>query len=800
MPEFRGTVYTLSLQAKILSLCVCAHVLPGILPVRAANPELLTRAWSARWISAPHVSPFDYGVYHFRRTFQLSAAPPSFAIHVTADNRYKLYVNGELVSLGPARGDLYHWRYESVDIAAHLKSGKNVLAAVVWNFGEHAPEAQITSRTGLLVQGDGPAERIVDTGKQWKCVRDQAYEPVPRSPEMMRFYYVVGPGDRVDAGRYPWGWERPDFDDSGWPAAEVGSPGAPRDAQDGPNRWMLVPRSIPAMELKPQRILALRTAEGLKVPAGFPEQSGKLEVPAHTKARLLLDQTFLTTAYPELTVSGGKGARIDLGYAEALWLPGFKDKGNRNEIEGKQFIGMHDLLVADGGSGRRFQSLWWRTWRYLQVLIETQDAPLTVDDLRGVYTGYPFQRKARFDAGSAELQKILDTGWRTARLCAHETYMDCPYYEQLQYVGDTRVQALVSLYMTGDSRLVRNAIEQLDSSRTAEGATYSRAPSRLQQYIPPFSLWWIGMLHDYWMYQDDPAFVRSMLPGVRAVLSFFAARQKASGSLGRVPWWNFIDWTKEWSDGVPPTPANGGSAPLDLQLLLAYGWASEMEAALGSRPLAEEDRQAAARLRDAARELYWDPGRKLFADTPEKRAFSQQANVLAVLAGVIDGPDARELIERVAADDSLVQCSIYFRHYLHSAMNQAGAGDSYLDMLGTWRTMLERGLTTWAETADPTRSDCHAWGASPNYELFRTVLGIDSAAPGFRRVIVRPFLGKLAHASGAIPHPNGEIAVSLTLRGGKLEAGVSLPAGVEGQFEWHGQKRDLRAGENHFTL
>jgi hypothetical protein len=133
-------------------------------------------------------------------------------------------------------------------------------------------------------------------------------------------------------------------------------------------------------------------------------------------------------------------------------------------------------------------------------------------------------------------------------------------------------------------------------------------------------------------------------------------------------------------------------------------------------------------------------------------------------------------------------------------MNKAGAGDRYLDMLGIWRAMLDRGLTTWAETADPARSDCHAWGASPNYELFRTVLGIDSAAPGFARVAIRPFLGKLTHVSGAIPHPRGEIAVTLTLDNGKLEAGVTLPAGVEGQFEWHGQTRELHPGENHLTL
>lgn len=773
----------------------------SLIPVSAAtNPELLNHIWTAQWISVPHTSPFDYGVYHFRRTFDLSSKLDSFVVHVTADNRYQLYVNGERVSEGPARGDLYHWRYETVDLAPHLKAGKNVLAAVVWNYSSHAPEAQITNETGFLLQGDGAAERMVDTGKSWKGVEDKAFSPVEIPRDELAEFFAVGPGDRIDGAKYPWGWEQPGFDDGRWPAVRAGQPGAARNTQDAPSRWMLEPRSIPAMEEKPVRLERVRQAEGIHVPDEFPAKSGHLEIPAHTKARLLLDQTYLTTAYPELRVSRGKGSTVSLRYAEALFLPHKREKGNRNEVDGKDLRGYGDVFLPDGGAHRLFRPLYWRTYRYMELKIETAGDPLTIEDLLGIFTGYPFERKSRFDSGSEELQKILDVGWRTARLCAHETYMDCPYYEQLQYVGDTRVQSLISLYTTGDARLMLNAIELIDSSRTAEGATYSRAPSRLQQYIPPFSLWWIGMVHDYWMYQDDPAFVRRMLPGVRAVLDFFAARQKENGSLRAIPWWNFIDWTKEWAEGVPPTPADGSSAPLDLQLLLAYRWAAEMEEVLGSESVAEDDRDAEDQLRGAIRTLYWSSSRKLFADTPGGTQFSQHTNALAILADVSTGAEARDLIGRTLEDKSLVQCSIYFRHYLHSALNKAGAGDSYLDLLGPWRTMLRNGLTTWAETEDPARSDCHAWGASPNFELFRTVLGIDSAAPGFRRVLIRPFLGKLMQAAGSIPHPKGEIRVKLALDGKTLDAQVVLPEGTTGEFDWHGSKKELVAGTNHLVF
>ena len=200
--------------------------------------------------------------------------------------------------------------------------------------------------------------------------------------------------------------------------------------------------------------------------------------------------------------------------------------------------------------------------------------------------------------------------------------------------------------MTGDGRLMRNAIEQLDNSRTAEGATYSRAPSHLQQYIPPFSLWWIGMLHDYWMYQDDPVFVRSMLPGVRAVLSFFAAHQKPGGSLGRVPWWNFVDWTKEWENGVPPTTADGSTA--------AARSATAARLPVGRGPGGGHGIESAGRTSTARRRPSCAPPSAIFIGIPRaacspihprKTDFSQHAQALAVLAGVVRGKDATDLID-----------------------------------------------------------------------------------------------------------------------------------------------------------
>jgi alpha-L-rhamnosidase len=772
--------------------------------------NLLSKPWDAYWICVPDQPLHDYGVYQFRKTFTLSARPDSFVVYVSADNRYKLYVNGQLVSLGPARGDIFHWNFETVNIASFLQEGKNAITAIVWNYGDMRPEAQISYQTGFILKGNGENEKIINTDKSWKCRRDSSYSQ--NKPITIYSYYVAGACETINFNNALKGWKNADFNDTAWQQAQQISSGLPKGVFGFDVGWMLVPRAIPQMELKPQRLQKVRKAEGIQLPNNFPADKTAVTIPANTSATILLDQGYLTDAYPVLKFSKGKNAIITLGYAEALYVeePNEKDwrtfhqKGNRNEIEGKRFIGVKDSLISDGSIEQEFTSLWWHTYRYMQVKVRTKDEPLMISDLYGIFTGYPFKMNAQFDAGNDTLNKIIETGWRTARSCAMETYMDCPYYEQLQYVGDTRIQCLVSLYNSGDDKLMRNAITLLDNSRMAEGATLSRYPTANAQEIPPFSLWWIGMLHDYWMYRSDDTFIKDKLPGMRQVLWFFSKYQHADGSLKNTPYWNFTDWceTKGWNAGVAPIGKDGASAALDLQLLWAYELAAELENNLGTQEHAKQYQNAVAQLKQTIQKKYWDATKKLFADTQGKDVFSQHTNSLAILTGVVNGIEANALAKKIINDTSITQATIYFKYYLHQALTKAGLGNNYLNWLNIWKQNLAMGMTTWAEISDinNTRSDCHAWGASPNIELYRIVLGIDSDAPGFKRVKLIPHLGKLTHASGKIPLPDGEITVSYEQNNNNWKAAIELPSNTPGYLLWKEKRYELKPGKNSLAL
>ncbi|WP_326995782.1 alpha-L-rhamnosidase C-terminal domain-containing protein [Chitinophaga sp. 212800010-3] len=763
------------------------------------NTRLLHGMWPATWITCPGAPARDYGVYHFRKAFSLEAKPAHFIVHVTADNRYRLFVNGKPVCSGPARGDLYNWYFESIDIAPYLKQGNNTIAALVWNMGTLAPVAQVSNSTGFLLQGDTEKEYAVNTGNGWKVLHDSAYTPCSTdNGARLHAYIVTGPGDAVQGNSYPWGWEQPEYKDDAWAAAVPVGTGTTPVGYGTDNYWTLAPRNIPLFEETQQRIQVIRRSSQPVSPA-FLTGAAPLSIPANSHLRILLDQTFNTVAYPELHTSRGKDAVIKLTYAEALFD---KDgqKGNRSSIEGKEILGNYDIFQPDGGSNRTFRPLWFRTYRYLELEISTGTEPLEITDLYGMRTGYPLQLKASFSCNDSSLRQIWETGWRTAQLCAGETYFDCPYYEQLQYEGDTRIQSLISLYTSGDDRLMRKALLDFYHSRTPDGQPQGRYPSNRLQVIPTFSLFWVTMIHDYWMQRQDDAFLRQFMSAVKDVLDWHERGiDSATGMLGPLSWWSFIDWLPgldNFSNGQ-----ENNSAIRTLHYAFTLAQAAQLADYFGQKENAAHWRQLAASLNQHTYQLCFDQGKGIFADAPSKKSYSQHANIMGVLSGAISGSQIHSVLDKVLTDKSLSQATFYYRFYLTQALKQAGMADVYYSQLGPWRDMLALGLTTFAEKPEPTRSDCHAWASSPNYDFLATICGIMPDAPGFRRVLIAPAPGALTTINGSLPHPAGSITVSLKRKNERGISGVvTLPPGLTGRFSWRGREVALHEGSQQINF
>jgi hypothetical protein len=283
--------------------------------------------------------------------------------------------------------------------------------------------------------------------------------------------------------------------------------------------------------------------------------------------------------------------------------------------------------------------------------------------------------------------------------------MDTTYYEQLQYIGDTRIQAFISYSVAGDDRLARQALEAFDDSRFPDGITRSRYPSSLPQTIPTFSLLWVGMVRDYWRYRPDPEPARKSLPGTRTVMDWFARYEQPDGLLKQLPWWSFIDWVP--SGTIPTYDTNGESCVATLEYLGALEDAAALEKGLGDPLLATGYEARATHVRAGLYGQCWNGDRGLLAETPERKSFSQQANILGVLYDVIPKEHQQEVLRKVMAiepgtsPDGVLSASYYFRFYLTRALEHAGMADEYLGSIEPWRKLLGLHLSSWGCTSAP---------------------------------------------------------------------------------------------------
>jgi alpha-L-rhamnosidase len=777
-------------------------------------------SWKASWVRCPDTGPAPF-VTAYRLRFRLDT-DTTLKCHVTADERYELFLDGVRIGRGSERGDVLHWFFESY--TGVLGAGEHTLVARVWTLGPKAPMAQISTQPGFLFAAE-PTElsAVFDTGcAPWEACILEGY--TFQSPLAA---WGTGANLVLDGEKFPWNFET--GAGGNWHPAEKGRPATDEIFNNVPvTDPVLCPSQLPPMldaVIREGNIrhvapvptgqvsgIAIRNSEHLLSEASDWQQlltNGKpFIVPARTRRRVLLDLGNYFCAYHQITLTGGKGARVEIHWQESLYeTTEAKTKGDRNAIEGKYYTttwhlldGIGDSFQTDGGTRRTFESLWWHCGRYVQLLVETGAQPVTIEQIQLRETRYPMELEAKFSASDPSLERVIPLAWRTLQMCAHETYLDCPYFEQLQYGGDARLEALVTFVANADRRLPRKAVLAFDWSRLGYGLTQSRYPSGIRQTIPGFSLFWIGMTHDYFFWSGDADLVRQRMPGIREVLARWLQQVQADGAIRGMEGWNYLDWLPEWRGGIPPDGNDGGGASFNFMLQLALRQAAELEKHLGEPEIVALFERRANELRSATTKLYWNESRGLFADDRAQTSYSEHAQSLAILSRAVTGTGLDRVSRGLLTGENLSRTTIYFTHYLFEAYREIGGVEQLVHRLELWRQLGERGLKTTIEAPEPSRSDCHAWASHPLYHYFATILGIRPASPGFQTVEIVPQLGSLEWATGTLPHPLGEIAVEVRREGASLRAVISLPVGLEGVFKHASQVTMLRPGRQVISV
>ncbi len=787
-------------------------------PSSAFAPSAAEIFGRARWIW-PDSHHWDlHNCYAlFRRAFTLADVPARAPLFLTADQSYRLYVNGRFVSRGPARGYQHAWPYDELDLAPWLRPGRNVLALRAYNPGSSNFQYLTQGYAGLLLAAHWPEAGLdLVSDARWRTLRQPGVsrDTIPTSLQLF-------PQEHLDLRALPADWSAPDFDDSAWAAP------AERPWNSGP--WFgLQPRGIPLLQerrLEPVALLglgsgpsadgyenvrdvvALRLREDrahLPVDAARADDFRPLHVTSVRRGEFrshLFDFGRTQVGNLALEITGALGGEtIDTHYAETLdattlTLDQIATAGSRMAFGDR-------LVLRPGAQTHRFYHHY--GFRYLEITVRDAPAGLRLS-LSLDWIGYPLDRRGAFAGSDPLLEQIWEACAWTQQCCSLDAYVDTPWREQAQWWGDARVQAWNTFHLSGDARLFRRGIAQIAAQTTPDGLTYGHAPTMAHGCIlPDFTLIWFLTLWDYYWQTGSIEPVLTHRDTIRRALDYF--RRHTDPRSGLVThddrFWLFLDWTELHKDGAPSI--------LNLWLLLALEKLARLFRLGSLSDDAARLEDWADRLRAALASLVGPDG--LLHDgldrsgqrVPATSIHSQVLGHAAAIPGLdAYAADARLLLPFLRGElQPAAQPSAYWITYVFSHLAARGHGAAVLDFIRrAWAPMAAYG-TTWENFA-PKRADeshSHAWSAHPLYHLAQIIGGIHQSAPAWAEIEYRPvFHG--AHARVVVPTPHGDIT-SLWRRdaSGAIHLQLRLPPGVRAHLQVPGLPAETVSGDFTATL
>jgi alpha-L-rhamnosidase len=806
------------------------------------NSNRVTELQDAFWIGLPKaVSPEHNGITNgitngtnnsttnsttngtyailLRNTFSATATD-TLSIHISANTRYRLWLNGKHITVGPCKSDGKKQYYETLDLTQLLVEGKNILSVKVLYFPPFETITETPSPYSMISKGYGACLMVsgkllsdageiisdISTGKApWKVQLDTRVKWNMAS----KTFWLGSIMEEVKGDTQLNLWQYRSYDDRLWFDAHVflhSSKGAfnfgllPRfDLEKRPIPLLYEKKSTFIREMNnPKDILPTFTfyRDKIKnVEAIASENENSCYIPPYESRFIELDAGEMKTAYFNLGLNQGKGSKIVITYAEAYYQK-TEDEETIKTIETNKSIktirddSLHGNLegVVDiyypSGSEEHFESFWFRTFRYVRVEVFTESEGVHIQWPYFVETGYPLDIVSEISSTCDWIKPLWDISAKTLTMCMHETYGDAPFYEQMQYILDTRLEILFTYALSNDYRLPKKAIRDIHASLLPEGILQARFPSCEPQVIPIFSVYWMFMIEDYYWQTGEVDFIKQFRPAMDSIVNWFDNKTKESGLIENLEHWQFVDWVKEWDDtyGVPDAVKVGPSTDLNLIYAAGLQCASRLNQLTGRVEVANEYEEKAARILQVVDRLCWCEDKGLYMEGPGFKQFSQHSQVWAVITGLAKGEKAQRILMKTISDTQLLQCTFPMLFFLFRALEKENLYENSIGIWNIWTSQLKNNLTTWPEipTSD-SRSDCHAWSSIPLYEFTRNFLGVRPLTPGFEGIEVKPMISYVKDLKGCVATPKGKVEVQWEYSNSTYSIQVTFPQGVVGK-------------------
>lgn len=746
----------------------------------------------------PDFSEDENRFVYFRKVFSLSGKIENARLRVSADGRYLLFLNGRRLGRGPAR---CHPDWQNLDpyaVDGLLEEGSNVLAVLVHSYGRDSSWYQTSKGGQAILFGCAgfylEARATTEDGEMWFGT-DETWGCLPAF-SWKREVPFGGTGyfEDFDAREEPIGWELPGFDDSSWGKACAQRISAPAAGDD----------LVPFPHLVERDIGPLREEEVAPAAGALRGRGGEL---VYDFGRILLGRI-------GVELEAEQEASLEVSYAETLGPDGLV--AVPGAIAGISTLPGARLRFGPGlGSHLLFEPA---GFRYVQIRANSGKlSPPSVWAEESSYSGGPSPRSilaesqsrqdgaGAFSCSDALLTAIWKAGAYTAAVCRQDAFIDCPSREQRQWTGDAYIQSLLCYVTCPDYRPARRALLQAAQSQRPDGmvamATTSDLGSSWRTYIPDYSLLWVLAAADYLDYSGDEDVLEELFPAIAKALDWFIPYLDGHGLLASVPGWLFFDWSERLD-------RRGEVTALNALFAAAVRAGARVAEAVGAGRFARRWGTLAESVAAAAAERLWDEERGVYADARTdgglSRVVSQQANAAAIAFGIAAPERWDRIFSAIMDEDRLrltrtwrwdierpfdpekdvVLAQPYFCRFLHAALAKAGRLPELLKSLSRWDSMLRDGGSTFWESWQITEmtSRCHAFSATPTYDLSTYVLGLRPTDPGFSRFEARPFFGDLDWAEGRLPTPKGPLSLSWRRRGRTMELEVEVPEGLSGRL------------------
>ncbi len=734
----------------------------------------------------------DRNVYaHFLRYFTC-AYSAKLHIAITADSHYSLYLDGKFIVRGPARSHLEFYTVDS--FVLDVEPGTHRLYVLVHHVGE-VNATMMLGRPGLLagvrlVLPSGQNEDL-STSSGWLAYVSTAWKKdLPAMMSHFGFWEELDLECRKWEGDNLYEWQS---------AVELGHPPM--------TPWTrLVERDIELPEYQPvaATIVGGGTWERGKydpIPSVTVASRERIPAPMALPATftengyLTVDFGRTVSGYVCLDCAGAHGSQIvELSYDEILTSDGSVNPE-------RSYAHLTDRYILHGAA-QWFQATHPRGFRYVTIDVTPNGGPLTITGVSAIEETYPFRLQGAFASSDTQLNSFMQKSAENVRICTTDCFTDCATRERVHWTEDLYMHSRASAYAFGDTAMMRHALFQAAQCVLPDGRINGFMPSeRTNCAFAASSIMWLHTLVDYWLHagNDD---ICALLPTARRLLAMMAGQEDAAGLLAGWPAGQFWDWAPIDGDGC---------------LLLtnsAYVWAL---ARLAGHPVfADFGGGVAAKaetIRRAAHARFWDADRGLYRDANPTEAtpiYSQQANTMAVLAGIcpeservpllqrlIDpanlgpvpvGEDSLKAHNRPAPEKLVPMGTLWFAHFLIQALFEHGMTDEALAQMRVFWGAYDD-LPTFPETRIQAGNTgmCHGWAAGPAYLLPAFVLGVQPSDAGWKTVRFAPNPGDVAQASGRFTTPHGELSAAWQFTDARYSAEVVIPAGVRLQVELPGE-------------